>query len=316
MTTIQMAYFIAMAEKLSFTVVADMFYVTQPTLSRQIMNLETELETQLFVRKNNIVTLTLAGETLYDGLKPIYGQLNRLISTVQRFHERPRPVFTIGVAQELLLDDAVQLAIGIFSASNTEMDIRIARATHAGLESGLLDGSFNVANTITSSFDMSSGRFGFLCIEEERVHLACSRELAKSLPPRISISQLMDILRKNKLLLGSNDSFGSFGERESTPIDIFKEGFGPLDFEPELQLCGSPLNIPDQVASGLGVSLCNKTNMFAIDPRTAIVEIDVAPKRGTIYPKGLIYNLADDSPTLRHFLRIVQDRLKVMSENE
>ena len=56
MTTAQMAYFVAMVEKLSFTTVADMFFVTQPTLSRQIMNLEAELETQLFIRKSNTVT--------------------------------------------------------------------------------------------------------------------------------------------------------------------------------------------------------------------------------------------------------------------
>lgn len=48
MTMSQIAYFIAMAEKLSFTAVSEQFHVTQPTLSRQIMNLEAELETPLF----------------------------------------------------------------------------------------------------------------------------------------------------------------------------------------------------------------------------------------------------------------------------
>lgn len=305
MTTTQMAYFIAMAEKLSFTAVAEQFYVTQPTLSRQIMNLEAELETQLFVRRKNNVALTPAGEYLYDGLKPIYGQLERLLRSVRRFNEPRREVFVIGVGQELLMDVPVQLAIGQFSAEHPEVDVTIARSSYANLQRGLLDGSISVADTITSSFDMDSGMFGFLCIEEESVHLACSREMAKQLPTRLSIEEVHAVLRKNRLLLGRNEFFG---QSAAIPVEVFKEAFGPMDFEPEIHMCNSPMDIPDQVGSGLGVSLCNRTNMFAIDPNTVIIGIDVEPKRGTVYPKGLLYSLGNPSTLLKHFLEIVERR--------
>ena len=39
----------------------------------------------------------------------------------------------------------------------------------------------------------------------------------------------------------------------------------------------------------LGVSLCNKSNLFASDPNTSIIEIDMEAKSGTSYAKGLIY---------------------------
>lgn len=306
MTTAQMAYFVAMVEKLSFTVVAEMFYVTQPTLSRQIMNLEAELETQLFIRKSNTVTVTPAGMALYDGLKPLYGQLIRLIDSVKRYDELQRQTFTIGIAEELLMDDPVQLAIGMFSGKHPEVDVNIVRVSYAKLQRGLLDGSIQVANTITSSFDMQSGQFKCFRIAIESVYLACSKELAASLPKTLSLRQFSDVLRHHKLQLGS---FDDFGEKEPVPLSVFHDAFGIFDFEPDIQIHGTPLSIPAQVASGLCVSLSNKSNLFAIDPKTALLKIDVPPKQGTCYEKGLVFAAENQSPLLKHFLELVQENI-------
>lgn len=306
MTTTQMAYFIALVEKLNFTAVAELFYVTQPTLSRQIMNLEAELETQLFIRKSNTVKATAAGMALYDGLKPLYGQLTRLIDSVKRYDELQRQTFTIGIAEELLLDDPVQLAIGMFSGKHPEVNVSIIRTSYAKLQRGLLDGTISVANTITSSFDMESGKFEFFKIALEGIYLACPKELGAALPNPIPLEQFIEVLRRNKLLLGAVDDFG---ERETVPLAVFYEAFGLLDFEPDIQICGSPLSIQSQVAAGLGVSLSNASNLFAIDPKTSLLKIDVPPKRGTSYEKGLIFAAANQSPLLRNFLELVQENM-------
>ena len=313
MTTTQMGYFVALVEKLSFTAVAEMFYVTQPTLSRQIMNLETELGTQLFVRKNNTVAVTPAGMALYDGLKPLYGQLTRLLDTVKNYDELQRQRFTIGIAEELLLDDPVQLAIGMFSGKHPEVSVNIVRASYAKLQRGLRDGTIQVANSITSSFDMESGFFDYFPIVMEGVYLACSAELAATLPPILSREQFADVLRHHKLQLGS---FDDFGEKETVPLDVFYAAFGEFDFTPDIQIHGTPLSIPAQVASGLCVSLSNRSNMFAIDPKTALVRINVPPKMGTCYEKGLIYAAGNTSPLLQDFLSLVQENRKYFPADE
>ena len=46
------------------TKAAETLYITQPTLSRQIVELEEEMGTPLFVRNNRSVTLTDAGQLL------------------------------------------------------------------------------------------------------------------------------------------------------------------------------------------------------------------------------------------------------------
>ena len=308
MTTTQMGYFLALVEKLSFTAVAEMFYVTQPTLSRQIMNLESELNAPLFVRKSNAVTVTPAGMALYDGLKPLYGQLTRLVDSVKNYGELQRKNFVIGIAEELLLDDPVQLAIGKFSGEHPELNVSIVRTSYAKLQKGLLDGTISVANTITSSFDMQSGQFEFLPIALEGIYLACSQALAATLPEVLSREQFGEVLRHNKLQLGS---FDDFGERDTVPLSVFQDAFGVFDFEPDISIEGSPLSIPAQVASGLCVSLSNKSNMFAIDPKTALVKIDVPPKLGTSYEKGLVFSAHNDSLELKRFLELVQENLNV-----
>ncbi|WP_405652120.1 LysR family transcriptional regulator [Streptomyces sp. NBC_00019] len=58
-------YFVAVAEELSFTRAAsDRLFVSQPTLSKQIRQLELSLRTALFARDRRTVTLTAAGNAL------------------------------------------------------------------------------------------------------------------------------------------------------------------------------------------------------------------------------------------------------------
>ena len=57
-------YFLAVAREQSFSQAANMLYLSQPTLSRQLHELEQELGRQLFVRGNKGVTLTEDGMML------------------------------------------------------------------------------------------------------------------------------------------------------------------------------------------------------------------------------------------------------------
>lgn len=57
-------YFLAIAREENFTKAAQQLHVTQPTLSRQIAQLEEELGVELFVRSNHNITLTEDGMIL------------------------------------------------------------------------------------------------------------------------------------------------------------------------------------------------------------------------------------------------------------
>ena len=62
----QLRYFAAVAELQNFTRAAERCFVSQPSLSQQIIKLEHELKTPLFERLGRTVKLTDAGHALYD----------------------------------------------------------------------------------------------------------------------------------------------------------------------------------------------------------------------------------------------------------
>ena len=62
----QLESFVAISKFKSFSKAADYLFITQPTISSHILNLEKELNTVLINRSNKKISLTKAGEVLYD----------------------------------------------------------------------------------------------------------------------------------------------------------------------------------------------------------------------------------------------------------
>ena len=76
MTLQQLVYFVAVAETRHFTQAAERAHVAQPSLSKQIHALESELGAPLFSRARGNVTLTPAGETLLPVAKRILSDVD------------------------------------------------------------------------------------------------------------------------------------------------------------------------------------------------------------------------------------------------
>ena len=57
-------YFIIVAKEGNITRAAERLHITQPTLSRQLSDLEKELNTQLFIRGKRSIVLTESGQLL------------------------------------------------------------------------------------------------------------------------------------------------------------------------------------------------------------------------------------------------------------
>ena len=74
----QLKYFVAVAETLNFSRAADSLYLSQSALSKQISDLEAELDTKLFVRNNRSVALTESGKTLLTAAKSILAQTDNI----------------------------------------------------------------------------------------------------------------------------------------------------------------------------------------------------------------------------------------------
>ena len=76
--------FIAVADCLNFTKAAEKLYISQPTLSRYISELEETMEVELFERTTRRVVLTKAGKLFYDESLQIIKKYDALINCVAR----------------------------------------------------------------------------------------------------------------------------------------------------------------------------------------------------------------------------------------
>ena len=68
-------YFITIAAEGSFNRAAGLLFLSQPSLSKAIANLEKELKVQLFERQRTGVVLTKNGKKLYEYATTVMGQL-------------------------------------------------------------------------------------------------------------------------------------------------------------------------------------------------------------------------------------------------
>ena len=79
----QLEYFCAVAEEKSISAAARELHVAQPPISRQIAQLEEELGVQLFLRGSKGLSLTDAGQSLYQQTQQIFQDIRRVEDSVR-----------------------------------------------------------------------------------------------------------------------------------------------------------------------------------------------------------------------------------------
>jgi DNA-binding transcriptional LysR family regulator len=77
-------YFVAVAEALSFTKAAKNLHLAQPSLTRQIKDLETEIGVQLIDRSGQRISLTVEGEYFLRDAKRLLAESEQSVQAVQR----------------------------------------------------------------------------------------------------------------------------------------------------------------------------------------------------------------------------------------
>lgn len=81
----QLQYFLEIAAEKSISKAAKKLYLSQPTLSQQVIKLEEELGIPLLVRHSKSVSLTDAGEQFEQHTRSILGSLNQLQDLMKQY---------------------------------------------------------------------------------------------------------------------------------------------------------------------------------------------------------------------------------------
>lgn len=276
-------YFIAVAEEGSLTNAAERrLHTTQPSLSRQIRDLELEIGVKLLERKTRGIALTAAGRVFLDHARLALMQIE-VACDAARGTEQPgkKPNFVIGF---LLGQEAIWLSESLRILREEAPDVEITLMTKSSpeLAVGLMQGKIDVA-LLRREVHTVGLAFRFLSKEPLIAILPTRHRLAqhRTVPPQdLARESFISTARAAPVLRSVIDDYAA-----KTGITLKQ-------------------NYDAETLSG-GMSLVASTGGFTLLPlyaRNALIPSVVArPLRGEVPTIGLMmgYNKSNTSPLLK-----------------
>jgi len=249
----QLRYFLAVAETGNFTKAAQRSFISQPSLSQQILNLEEEFGQQLFHRLGRKVVLTEAGKTLMEGARRILGDVDQ---TLQELKESTGqgPKVVVG-AIPTVAPFFFPAILAYCRASEIRLNIQTQEDFRRPLAEAVLDGQLDWA-LISLPFN------------EPRLHI----EKLYSEPLWVAMSATHRLAQAEKLTFESlrDEQFILLGEASTLTLMI-QRFCGDHDFEPRIShRCSQLATAKSLTAMGLGVTVLPKSARSATDPEGLI----------------------------------------------
>ena len=138
-------YFIAVAEEGSLTLAAERrLHTAQPSLSRQMRDLEYDVGVQLMSRSVHGIELTAAGKAFLDYARLALAQVEAAIEAARRAAHPAKPSFAIGflTGQEM---DWLPAAMSILRDELPNMEVSVTSRNSPDLAQALLKGRLDLA---------------------------------------------------------------------------------------------------------------------------------------------------------------------------
>ena len=261
MNTTQIKCFLALADTLNYTRAAKHLYMAQPSLSRQIVTLEQELNTQLVIRDQKQVRLTPAGTLLASELGGIQTAIESLIQRVQTVGRGYAGTLSVGVLEGQWVGADITRLLRDFLESYPNIDLSICEGSFGELRGKLLSGRLDVAVTLHFDVEGLEG-VAYHKYGDDRAVLAVSRRLPLGQKERITFE---DIQGETLLVISPEDSrIGA----ERLLSEMKEMGFPAWNIHYAPNLTTAML----WIEAGLGVGLINHRSRLAANPEVRLIE--------------------------------------------
>ena len=197
--------FVIVADEKSITRASEKLYISQPAVSKQIKKLENEFNTTLFNRKN--MELTKNGKKLYNELKPIISELERIEKSFET--KRNIKLGTYNTLMSKLLSSSILEFYKTYKDNDVIIENSNIEKMFEKLENGELDlvivKKYNKSNSNTKYIKLGDLEDIFIC--GNKVNFGKNKEL-KILDnkilyiPRnnsIALEKMLEILKDNNI---------------------------------------------------------------------------------------------------------------------
>ena len=234
--------FSTVAKHLSFTKAAETLHMTQPAVTFQIRQMEESLNTRLFDRTHNRISLTEAGvlvQQYAEQIMSLYKDMNNEIQTLTGDVQGPLIVGASTTIGEYFIPEVV----GAFQSRFSDVKVRLNVANTNGtihmvenneIDVGIVEGPINNKNLLTEQ------------IWDDELVVVCAKDHALSSQDNVTEQEIMAYP-----FIGREEGSGT---REVLSLHLENHGLD-LDQLDIIMEFGSPESIKNAVAAGLGISI-------------------------------------------------------------
>jgi DNA-binding transcriptional LysR family regulator len=182
-------YFAAVAGEGNLTRAAERLFVSQPALTKQIRQLESQLGVRLFTRSRAGMTLTAAGQALAEGVPAVLAGWDQALRETKAAASRAARVLRVGFISSAA-NEATQQIIAAFARRRPGWRVDLQQAAWSDATAGLASGGVDAALLRLPFPGQDNVRFEVLLTEPRWVALPATHPLA--LRDQVSFHQLWD----------------------------------------------------------------------------------------------------------------------------
>ena len=240
--------FHTVARQLSFTKAAETLHMTQPAVTFQVRQLEEYFNTRLFDRTHNRISLTEAGQRVYEYADRIFSLYAEMENSVRDLTGEVSGVLMLG-ASTTIAEYMLPALLGDFKAKYPEVSIRLQVANTDGIvsmvENNAIDLGVVEAPVSNKNLVVETCRMDQMVLAVPPKHELASR---KSVP----------ITELNSYPYICREEGSGTREVMLEAMNIAGADPGSLDIVMEL---GSPEAVKGAVEAGMGISILSRATI-------------------------------------------------------
>ena len=263
MNSRQISCFLEAARCRSFTTAAKRLYVSQPSFSRNISQLEKELDLVLF-RRNSFhgIDLTESGKIMAEAFTDTQAKIDAALERARKIERQRQLTLTLGLLEGQLLDDNFNEAYSRLRIDYPNLNARIKRDTYRPLMAALARGDVDVVCMPDWQLRDTAGLEVVPHAEIETMLVAPKRLVGTPEDRTYSIAEFSDL------------TFVSVAEEGMKPIAALLDAlFEQAGINPRVILAESLEEQIQLVEIGEGAILINPYNYICYSPNVSCFHV-------------------------------------------
>jgi DNA-binding transcriptional LysR family regulator len=310
MTFQQIECFLEVAALGNFHQAADSLYLSQPTLSRQISSLESELGVLLLIRDKKNTTLSDIGRVLLPYFQELYDAHAAFDKKVHSAIDSYSKHLVIGLQQNQIFTDKLQNALNAFREKYPNVQVFIRAVDIQEDYDSLMDRSIDCLIFLSTTIPQTE-RIEQFSLYEDNMCLAVPASHPNAYLDEISYEEIKTKFGDLPLRMINIVYF-------ETPLhQSLQNLLDDFDAEDPYFLTGNEASLTTlylSVEHGLSCSIMNAKSLLSQNEHVKMIPISTSKSDETLYRNCNIlfgWSRTNPNPSLQHFIPILKEEFGI-----